>query len=117
MRLWFFTPAAGRRWARGKRQLALFKWGLIPSWAKDAKIPSVPKTEGRFSQSQTYLRVGENAKSRGALWGAILLSSPRRSLQLIAPSPFGNASKFRGIQNWVAAAAASPALAAKIKKT
>jgi len=22
----------------GKRQLALFKWGLIPSWAKDAKI-------------------------------------------------------------------------------
>jgi putative SOS response-associated peptidase YedK len=22
----------------GKRQLALFKWGLIPSWAKDATI-------------------------------------------------------------------------------
>ena len=26
------------RLADGKRQLALFKWGLIPSWAKDAKI-------------------------------------------------------------------------------
>jgi putative SOS response-associated peptidase YedK len=26
------------RLADGKRQLALFKWDLIPSWAKDAKI-------------------------------------------------------------------------------
>lgn len=26
------------RLAEGGRQLALFKWGLIPSWAKDAKI-------------------------------------------------------------------------------
>jgi putative SOS response-associated peptidase YedK len=26
------------RLADGKRQLVLFKWGLIPSWAKDAKI-------------------------------------------------------------------------------
>ncbi len=26
------------RLADGKRQLALFKWGLIPSWANDAKI-------------------------------------------------------------------------------
>ena len=26
------------RLADGKRQLSLFKWGLIPSWAKDAKI-------------------------------------------------------------------------------
>jgi len=26
------------RLSDGKRQLALFKWGLIPSWAKDAKI-------------------------------------------------------------------------------
>src|SRR5262245_43610827 len=26
------------RLADGKRQLALLKWGLIPSWAKDAKI-------------------------------------------------------------------------------
>ena len=30
------VPAA--RLADGKRQLALFKWGLIPSWVKDAKI-------------------------------------------------------------------------------
>lgn len=34
-------PTAGVpaiRLADGKRQLALFKWGLIPSWAKDAKM-------------------------------------------------------------------------------
>lgn len=29
---------AAVRLAEGKRQLALFRWGLIPSWAKDAKI-------------------------------------------------------------------------------
>ena len=38
---WFATRTAivpAVRLADGKRQLALFKWGLIPSWAKDAKI-------------------------------------------------------------------------------
>lgn len=32
------STVPGVRLADGRRQLALFKWGLIPSWAKDAKI-------------------------------------------------------------------------------
>src|SRR3954447_18100484 len=34
------TVAAVRADSSGKRQLALLRWGLIPSWAKDAKIAS-----------------------------------------------------------------------------
>ena len=34
------TVAAVRSGAGGKRELALLRWGLIPSWAKDAKIAS-----------------------------------------------------------------------------
>ena len=32
------APVPAVRLIDGKRQLSLFKWGLIPSWAKDTKI-------------------------------------------------------------------------------
>jgi len=73
------------RLAHGKRQLALFKWGLIPSWAKDAKIAystinarsdtvaTKPAFRSAFNRSRSFYLPPENAllERPPARWGRI----------------------------------------------
>ena len=52
-------PIAIVRLIEGKRQFALVRWGLLPSWVKDPKNFSLLiNARGEFSERQAGLRCG-----------------------------------------------------------